>query len=449
MTMPTRETRAAAINAQPHKGRRETQRERLLAGMIAAANDGGYAAAGVSEVIARAGVSRPTFYEYFADRDDCFLAAHGDISEQLCAHIRMAVAAAPPEQAPQVAVRRLLARATEEPARAQFIANEAMAGGPRALDARDRTIGEIERIVETARAGAPPDALSPDLPTGALIGATHWLLSRRLRHAEHDHSQLADELADWIETYNQPVREHRWRKLTPMPSPGFSPHLSEIPTTAPAPTPSGRSRLSSEEIAQNQRWRILFATAQTAAEKGYNATTITDIATTAQLDKRVFYKHFRDKQQAFLAAHELAFQQTMAVAASGFFSASEWPERVWHGIHAASQFIATHPIAYLVHVESHAVGAPAIQRVEDSHAAFTIFLQEGNRDTATPQTRTAMEAIIAAVFEIGYHQFRSRENVPALPRSTYHTTYLVLAPYLGPRAANALIDEKLAQREGG
>ncbi|HXM87565.1 MAG TPA: TetR/AcrR family transcriptional regulator, partial [Solirubrobacteraceae bacterium] len=56
------------------KGQKSTQRERLVHGMVEAANVGGYASANVSAVIANAGVSRPTFYEYFVDRDDCFVA---------------------------------------------------------------------------------------------------------------------------------------------------------------------------------------------------------------------------------------------------------------------------------------------------------------------------------------------------------------------------------------
>lgn len=417
--------------------------------MIETANQHGYAGTNVSKVIAHAGVSRPTFYEYFTDKDDCFLAVHRSISKLLCEQIRTAVERASPEQAPQVAIRRLLQCAEEEPALAQFIANEAMAGGPPALDARDRTIAEIELIIETARTGAPARALSPDLPTRALIGATHWLLAQRLRHGEHDLAGLAGDLTDWLESYDMPARGHRWHTLKPEPLPVPSPYVSEIPNHPPPPLPSGRTRMSSSEVAQNQRWRILFATAETAASKGYTATTVADISRAAHLDKRVFYAHFRDKQQAFLAAHEHAFQQTMAVAASGFFSADTWPERIWQGIRAATQFIASNPIAYLVHVESHAVGAPAIQRVDDSHVAFTIFLQDGNQHAEHPRRRTIMEAIIAAVFEIGYQQFRHREGAQRLPRFAYHSTYICLAPFLGPRAANEFIDGKLQSGRPG
>ncbi|HYM44919.1 MAG TPA: TetR/AcrR family transcriptional regulator, partial [Solirubrobacteraceae bacterium] len=367
--------------------RKSTQRERLLAGMLAAANRDGYAGANVSQVIAHAGVSRPTFYEYFTDKDDCFLAVHREISGRLLEQIRHAVAEAPPEQAPQAAIRRLVQRAEAQPAEVRFLTNDALAGGPRALDERDHTIGQIEKIIERARAKTPPQTRSPDLPTLALIGAGYQLLAQRLRRGEQDFTRLGEELTGWLETYDRPFGEHRWRTLEPGPSPPSSPYVSELPAEPPPPIPSGRTRLSSGEVAQNQRWRILFAAAAVATQKGYTAATIADITAAARVDRRVFYAHFRDKQQAFLAVHELAFQQLMAISASAFFSTDRWPERVWRGIHAASQFIATHPIAYVAYVESHAVGAPAVQRVEDSNAAFTIFLQEGNQHTAEPQTR--------------------------------------------------------------
>ncbi len=413
--------------------------------MIAAVNRDGYAGASVSKVIANAGVSRPTFYDYFADRDDCFLAAHRDIATRLLAQIRDAVRQAPPERAPQAAIRRLIARAEAEPAQARFLANEAMAGGPRALDERDRTITRIEKVIEGARAGLSPQTPTPDLPTRALIGAAHWLLSPRLRRGEHDLSELDRELGGWIESYSRPAGEHRWHTLKPGPPPPPSPHVSELPREAPAPIPAGRSSLPASEIARNQRERILYATAEVAARKGYTATTIADIAAIARVDRRVFYAHFRDKQQAFLAVHELGFQQTMAIGASAFFSTGAWPERVWRGILAASQFQATHPaMAHMAYAESHAVGAPAIQRVEDSHAAFTIFLQEGNQHTTNPQSRTAMEAIVAAVFELGYHRAR-HGHTRKLSRHAYHATYLALTPFLGPRAADDFIDGKLRE----
>jgi AcrR family transcriptional regulator len=51
------------------------QRERLIVAMLRAASELGYRETNVQDVIERAGVSRPTFYEHFANKEACFLAA--------------------------------------------------------------------------------------------------------------------------------------------------------------------------------------------------------------------------------------------------------------------------------------------------------------------------------------------------------------------------------------
>jgi AcrR family transcriptional regulator len=79
---------AKPSDAAPRKRRKGSQKERILAGIVAAVNDRGYAAGNVTAVIASAGVSRPTFYEYFTDRDECFLAAVEVVHRQLAAEIR-------------------------------------------------------------------------------------------------------------------------------------------------------------------------------------------------------------------------------------------------------------------------------------------------------------------------------------------------------------------------
>jgi AcrR family transcriptional regulator len=427
------------------KARKGTQRERLLDGMLLTAVRRGYAGANVAQVIAQAGVSRPTFYEYFADRDDCFLAVHRDVSEQLLGHVSEAVSSAPPERAVQAGVRTLFVRAQARPERARFLVNETLAGGHRALDQRDLLIGKIEQIIERSRARASPRTPTPDLPIQALLGGICGLLAPRLRRNEYDLAELADEICAWIDSYNRPSAEHRWRTLEPGAPMPPARHLSELALRPPAALPRGRPSLSSAEIASHQRERIVHATGEVAAEKGYGAATIADITTAAGVDRRVFYAHFRDKQEAFLAAHELGFQQTMAVAARAFFSCDEWPERIWEGLHAATHFNATHPVvAHIGYVEAHAVGSPAIQRVDDSRAAFNIFAQEGFRHTSSPPPPAALDALSATIFEIGYRHARSR-RIHLLPRLTGHTAYLILAPFLGTERANEFIDTKLAQ----
>src|SRR2546429_2078056 len=53
----------------------EIQRSRMLTAAVDAVDEVGYARMTVAQVISRARVSRKTFYDVFADREDCFMAA--------------------------------------------------------------------------------------------------------------------------------------------------------------------------------------------------------------------------------------------------------------------------------------------------------------------------------------------------------------------------------------
>lgn len=425
------------------KERKGTQRDRLLAGMLATVLRKGYAGATVAEVIVHAGVSRPTFYEHFADRDACFLAVHQQMSAQLLERVREAVGEQPPERAPQAGVKALIALAEAKPDRARFLVNETLTAGGRMLDARDHMIGMLAQAIDDAASDAGPDAQLPDLPTAVLLGGICNALAPRLRRHHADLRRLSEDVIDWIECYCQPRAEHRWRTLEPGPRLPPPRRLSEPTLSPPPPLRPGRPDVSSAEVVRNQRGRILYATAEVAARKGYAAATVTDVATAAGVDRRTFYANFHDKQDAFLAAHELGFQQAMAVCASAFFSVSNWPERIWEALLAGTHFDAAYPVfSHIKYVEAQALGSAAIQRVEDSHAAFTIFVQEGYLQAEKPPARSVLDVIAATGFEIGYHHVR-RGLVEQLPQMTPHAAHLVLTPFLGAHATNDFIDGQL------
>lgn len=443
--MARRAARAQPISNAFPKGRKSTQRERLLNGMIAAANRDGYAGASVSAVIEQAGVSRPTFYDYFADRDECFLAAISDSHERVVIDIRIAVAEHPPEHAIQATIGAILAFSSEEPARAHFLMSESMAGGPRALDARDQGIAEIEQIIEDAHRHVAPTTAIPDVCPRILIGGIYRLLSPRLRRGEPSLASLAEDLEHWSERYELPVGKHRWRMLKPLPSPPPSPFLPESPQRTPTPLGPGRPGISKEEVAANHRERILYAAAALAEEKGYTATSIADITRRAGIDGRAFYALLIDKQDAFMTVHELGLQQVMNATASAFFAGASWPERIWEAGRAFTQFLESNPlITHVGFVEAHAVGPGASQRVQDSHIAFAIFLQEGYLHVSRqpPPARAAVEAIITTMFEIVYHQARA-DGKPEISGLLGHMTFLCLAPFLGAGGANKFIDKKI------
>lgn len=59
----------------------ENQRGRITAGTIATVAAHGYEAATVTEIVARSGVSRRTFYDFFAGKEDCVESAQEQIAD--------------------------------------------------------------------------------------------------------------------------------------------------------------------------------------------------------------------------------------------------------------------------------------------------------------------------------------------------------------------------------
>jgi AcrR family transcriptional regulator len=432
-------------------GRKSTQRERLLTGMISTANRVGYAGANVSGVIAAAGVSRPTFYEHFSDRDDCFLTAISHVEGRLLSEVRAGIGGVRPEQALRSAIGTLVRFASSEPAMARFLTSEPMAGGPLALDARDRGIATLERIVEERYGDLDQATAVPDFSHRTLIGGSYRVLASHLRRGEPNLARLLADLQGWIEPYAVPIGAHRWRALNVNVALPPSPFLPTSPLEAPEALAPGRTRIPAEEVAGNQRQRIMFAAARLAEEKGYNATTVGDITRSAQVDGRVFYGLFADKQEAFMAVHEMGFQRVMEVTAGAFFAGSTWPERNWEAGRAFTQFLESNPlIANVGFVEASAVGPGAVQRVEDSHSAFAMLLAEGYQHLGVdaPPSRLALEAIVATIFEAVYHQARTG-TAPRLSGLVPHFTFLVLSPFIGAEQANAFIDSRLDALRNG
>jgi AcrR family transcriptional regulator len=444
--MARQAARTQTINTALPKGRKGTQRERILNGMVAAANREGYAGANVSAVIEQAGVSRPTFYDYFADRDECFLAAITDIHQRLTDEVSAAIDQQPPQDAIPATITAILAFANEQPARAHFLMHESMAGGPRALDRRDEGLAELQRIVEKRHRKASARAATPDIPPAILLGGIYRMLAPRLRRGEPNVTRLTEDLVRWSDTYRRPAGKQRWRVLKPTASPPPSPFLPE-PTPPPKHLGPGRPGISQEDVAANHRERILYAAAQLAESQGYTATTIADVTKRAGIDGRAFYALFVDKQDAFMTVHEIGVQQVLNVTSSAFFSGATWPERIWEAGRALTQFLESHPlVTHVGFVEAHAVGPGASQRVQDSHNAFSIFLQEGYLHTAEGQSPApaAAEAIVTTIFEMIYHQARASAK-PKIAGLLAHLTFLCLAPFLGAGEADRYIDKKTAE----
>jgi AcrR family transcriptional regulator len=204
----SRETDILAVlprgrHAAPRAVVRETQRARMLEAMVGAVADKGYARVAVADVIQRAGVSRKTFYEQFANKEDCFLAAYDAGVDGLLAAIDDALAELAPDwlAASRRAVEVYLARMAASPAFARAFLIEVLGAGPPALARRDvvqgRFADQLAAIHRRARLDIPEIPELAPHTFRAAVGAVNELVTAHvLEHGADTLPELTDAILD-------------------------------------------------------------------------------------------------------------------------------------------------------------------------------------------------------------------------------------------------------------
>lgn len=126
----------------------------------------------------------------------------------------------------------------------------------------------------------------------------------------------------------------------------------------PRRLPRGRHALAPEEVAGDQRRRLLAAVPGVLAERGYEATSVADLVKRAAVSRNAFYKSFRDKRDCVAVAHEEAHERLFDVLGRACEASDGVPaERVGAALAAAMEALDEEPdTARLLFVEAPAAG---------------------------------------------------------------------------------------------
>lgn len=204
--MPERGARAAAT---PFEGARlppgrhglprdvvaESQRERLMNGVVEAVAEHGYAATTIAKITAAAGISRRSFYEHFEGKEECFLAAY----ETIEAHVLGEMLSAPgageawPERVRARLAALLEALARDTAVSRFFLVEPLAAGGEVAARCREA----MQLLAAALRPEQPPADLDLELRDQALVGGLATLIVRRLNAGGAE--RLPELLPDLVE----------------------------------------------------------------------------------------------------------------------------------------------------------------------------------------------------------------------------------------------------------
>jgi AcrR family transcriptional regulator len=208
--------------------------------------------------------------------------------------------------------------------------------------------------------------------------------------------------------------------------------------SSPERLSSGRHGHSRAYVASSQRERLREAMVRVAAEKGFAATTITEVVERAGVSSATFYELFEDKESCFLEAFDAVNAVVVAHVSAAYLSTNEepWPERVTAAVRAMVELLAAEAdIARLTMVEVTAAGEEARRRYESALDRFAPFLEEGRqysrqKDLPPDTARFAIGAATAMIFD-EIRAGRGAELIDVLP----DLVFAVLMPYLGPGEA--------------
>jgi AcrR family transcriptional regulator len=169
------------------------QRERMLLAVAEAVAEQGFATTTVADIIARARLSRRTFYEHFADKQECYLAAYDTVVEQLLVAVNQAYEQGEGwTQKVHDGLETFLAYLAAEPAFARMCIVEVVAAGPEARGRRDAAMRVFVDFLEPGRDEAPDGVVVPMLASEVVVGGIYEIIYSRLQR------DAADELLEML-----------------------------------------------------------------------------------------------------------------------------------------------------------------------------------------------------------------------------------------------------------
>jgi AcrR family transcriptional regulator len=156
----------------------------VLGALVEVVGEYGAGGATVAHIVMRAGVSRRTFYELFADREECFLAAFDQAVQSAAERVTPAFAGKGRwRERVRAGLIALLGFLDEEPDLGALCVVHALGSGPAALERRAQVTRALVTAVQEgrgeARKGREPAPLAGEGVVGAVLGVLHTRLARR------------------------------------------------------------------------------------------------------------------------------------------------------------------------------------------------------------------------------------------------------------------------------
>ncbi len=195
-----RRARAAGRNAGEQSAQvAEIQRSRLLAAAVRAVDELGWANTTVADIVARSRISRRTFYETFANREECLAAVLEDIVGVIAGELADAgLEGLGWRERARRGLSTILAFFDREPVLARVCVVQALSGSPGVLARREEVLGRLVSVVDEGRE-SPRASRCTGLTAEGLVGAAFGIVYARLLKGQREPlTELLGELMGMI-----------------------------------------------------------------------------------------------------------------------------------------------------------------------------------------------------------------------------------------------------------
>jgi AcrR family transcriptional regulator len=401
--------------ASPEEETAASQRERIFGAIVAAVADKGYETTTVADISELSGVSKSSYYEYFADKEAGIVAT---IEALLAPSLEFAAESGLGlgEQEARRGFERGIGLIASQAAAARLCLVEVYAAGPGAVALLENTVsGFAELLAQTferieSREGMPVEIVR------ALIGGVQKVIYKRLlRGEEAVLTDLAPGLWQWLLSVPPPPGPLRPSRVRTVKALSFEDR--QLPSAPPE--------------------RLLRALAAVVSEKGYQEAKIAEIVERAKTSRRTFYEYFSGKEDAMVAALDSGSAQMLAAALPAFRRGGDWPQAVRDTQRAMLHFAAEEPeYGRLGAVEMYGAGPRALEQREMVTEGMEGLLQPGY-EVAPEVPAIAAEAVGGALYALLY-DFVKAEGPERLPALVPSFVYVTLAPFLGAEEAYAV-----------
>ncbi|HEY7891915.1 MAG TPA: TetR/AcrR family transcriptional regulator [Solirubrobacteraceae bacterium] len=416
----------------PHRlGREEVlhnQRKRIFGGLLHAVDTYGYRNTTVAKVIAFAGVSRRSFYEQFAGRQDCLLAVFDATVARCIAEVRNSAAST---REAEDLLRAVLdgvlrfARSNEKAARITLC--ETPSAGGEGMSSIQKLIARCERSLHERLYPDAPQSHSTVALTRGVVGGLYCTISRLLSERTLEEVSV-DELLGWIALADGFAAE-RLRALS---------LTRRIAVTGAGQSMAEHLRREIDR-AEDDRTRMLFGALYAGVSQPEAERTPGAIAQASGVSVDDFLESFADGEECYQAATDMlshALQQTLEDYSS---SSAEWVVSVRRSLDGLTSRLAERPaLALVLGLELDVSESLASERGLREAYLLASSLLDGA--PARVGGEHATHLVAGALWRI-VNVLVVNRRTHLLPAFSEHLAYLVLASCVGPVEALRAFEE--------